>query len=132
LRYAIIKSPAFELKKDIYGIAATALIIYSLVAYPAIGYYSGHGYPYSPTFGLPCPTTIFTFGILVLSKLRVPFYILIIPFTWAIIGLSAALKLGIYEDTGLILSALLLCVLNIIKHKKITKFTGISLAKQMN
>ena len=41
---------------------------------------------------------------------------LIIPFTWAIIGFSAALKLGIYEDTGLIISALVLSVLNLIKH----------------
>lgn len=27
----------------------------------------GDGYPLSPTFGLPCPTTIFTFGIFLLA-----------------------------------------------------------------
>ena len=118
LRYGLITSQTFELKKDLHGIAAAILIIYALVIYPVIGYYTGHAYPYSPTFGLPCPTTIFTFGILVLSKQRLPFYMLIIPFTWAIIGISAALKLGIYEDSVLIISALLLGVLNSIKHKK--------------
>ena len=41
---------------------------------------------------------------------------LVIPVMWAIIGCSAALNLGIYEDVGLIISALLLSVLNLIKH----------------
>ena len=128
LRYGFITSQTFELKKDSYGIAAAILIIYALFIYPAIGYYYGHIYPYSPTSGLPCPTTIFTFGILVLSKQRLPFYILIIPFIWAIIGFSTALKLGIYEDSGLMISAILLSVLNLIKQKKITTFTSIYLA----
>ena len=116
LRYRLITAQTFALKKDIHGITAAILIIYALVIYPVVGYYTGHAYPYSPTFGLPCPTTIFTFGILVLSKQRLPFYMLIIPFMWAIIGISAALKLGIYEDTGLIISALVFSVLNVIKH----------------
>lgn len=42
----------------------SALMLYSLLIYPLLGYLLGHGYPYSPTFGLPCPTTIFTLGIL--------------------------------------------------------------------
>jgi hypothetical protein len=130
LRYALTGAQTFQFRKGTYGTAAGILIIYALVIYPLTGYYTGHVYPYSPTFGLPCPTTIFTFGILILSKERLPFYMLIIPFIWTIIGFSAVLKLGMYEDTGLILSALLLCILNIIRYKKMTTFTGISLAKQ--
>jgi Family of unknown function (DUF6064) len=116
LRYGLT-SQRFELKKDIYGITGSVLIIYALILYPLIGYYGGHQYPYSPTFGLPCPTTIFTFGMLVLSKQRVPFYMLIIPVIWALIGFSAVVKLGIYEDSGLLISAVLFTVVNLFKHK---------------
>jgi len=117
LRYAIIKSPAFELKKDIDGIAATALIIYSLVAYPAIGYYSGHGYPYSPTFGLPCPTTIFTFGLLLMTRKNCPVSILIIPFIWSVFGFSAAFHFGIVEDIWLLFSGLLTTSIFLFRNK---------------
>jgi hypothetical protein len=116
LRFGLITSQTFQLKKDTYGIAAAILIIYALLIYPLIGYLMGHVYPYAPTFGLPCPTTIFTFAILVLSNKKLPFYILIIPVAWAIIGCSAAMNLGIYEDTGLIISAIIAGVLNLIKH----------------
>src|ERR1043165_1465334 len=40
------------------------LVLVALVAYPAIGLLAGHRYPAFPTFGAPCPTTIFTFGFL--------------------------------------------------------------------
>ena len=41
LRYGLITSQTFELKKDLYGIAAAILIIYALFIYPVIGYYPG-------------------------------------------------------------------------------------------
>jgi hypothetical protein len=37
-----------------------APIVYALAVYPLIGYALGHRYPSGPTFGVPCPTTIFT------------------------------------------------------------------------
>ncbi len=83
------------------------LIFYALIIYPLLGMYFGHIYPENPTFGLPCPTTIFTFGILLWNKNGIPFYIIIIPVIWAVLGLSAALNLGIKEDLGLIISAII-------------------------
>ena len=45
-----------------------ALIVYAMVAYPLLGMAFGHSYPRAPMFGLvPCPTTIFTFGMLLLA-----------------------------------------------------------------
>lgn len=81
-------------------------IIYALIIYPALGYLFGHRFPYSPTFGLPCPTTIFTFGVLLFldSKISIPF--LVIPLVWSIIGFGAALNLSIYEDYGLLIAGL--------------------------
>jgi hypothetical protein len=94
----------FKFPTDKYGIAGSLLIFFALVGYPLIGYLTGHVYPYAPTFGVPCPTTIFTFGILLLTDKKCPLVLLIIPGLWSIIGLSAALNLGFYEDLGLAIS----------------------------
>jgi hypothetical protein len=85
----------------------TALIVYSLLIYPIAGMSLGHPYPYSPTFGLPCPTTIFTFGLLLRSGRRVPIYVLPIPLMWSLLGASAAYLLGVWEDIGLLAAALI-------------------------
>jgi hypothetical protein len=85
--------------------AGLLLISYALVVYPIIGMFSGHTYPASPTFGLPCPTTIFTFGMLLLTVAHVPRLLLVIPFIWAVIGTMAAMQLGVYQDFGLPVAA---------------------------
>ena len=85
--------------------AGSVLIAYALVIYPIISYYAGHEYPFAPTFGLPCPTTIFTFGIILLTGQKWPVSLMIIPLAWSILGLSAALYLRMYEDIGLFLAA---------------------------
>ena len=54
----------FRFYFDIYGITGGFLILFALILYPVLGYFQGHIYPSSPTFGLPCPTIIFTFGLL--------------------------------------------------------------------
>jgi hypothetical protein len=59
-------------------------------------------------FGVaPCPTTIFTFGLLLWTRGRVPGWLLAVPTLWALIGFTAALTLGILEDTGLLVAGLL-------------------------
>jgi hypothetical protein len=88
------------------GVSAVgwALIAYALVVYPLLGVLAGHLYPRQPIFGVaPCPTVIFTFGVLLLSVTRVPKYLLIVPFAWAVTsGISAPLNFGIFEDFGLV------------------------------
>lgn len=118
LYFGLTKAYYFAFRRDIYGFAGSLLILYALVIYPVIGQFSGHGYPYAPTFGLPCPTTIFTFGIFLLSRDRLPFWIFIVPIAWSVIGFSAAFVLGIKEDTGLIVSGLAFLILNLLKPKK--------------
>jgi len=47
------------------------LIAYAGVVYPLIGIAAGPGYPEMPMFGItPCPVTLFTFGLLLLSTSR--------------------------------------------------------------
>jgi hypothetical protein len=94
----------YQIRNDFAGMLGWIFIIYSLLIYPILGYIFGHGYPKQPTFGLPCPTTIFTFGILLFASGRIKWYYIFLPLVWSLIGSSAAIKLGILEDTGLFIS----------------------------
>jgi len=85
---------------------AALLFAYALILYPLIGYAAGEQYPAIPTFGTPCPTTIFTFGVLVLLSSSAPSWLLTIPMLWAFVGTFAALRLGVPQDAGLMVAAL--------------------------
>jgi len=113
----ILQKISFAFEKNIYSLAGGILILYALLIYPILGYFLGHVYPWSPTFGLPCPTTIFTFGILLMINQKVPLYVLIIPFLWSLIGFSAAFNLLIYEDFGLVVAGITGTLLIYIKNK---------------
>jgi hypothetical protein len=94
----------FRFVRDWRSITGAVFILYAMLIYPIIGYALGHVYPASPTFGAPCPTTIFTFGILLWTVGRLRWYLYILPLVWALIGFTAALKLGIREDIGLLVA----------------------------
>lgn len=81
-----------------------ALIGFALLVYPVIGKLAGHDYPAMPTFGLPCPTTIFTIGILLLARQDTTRWIYAAPVLWTAVGSSAAFLLGVYEDLGLLVA----------------------------
>jgi hypothetical protein len=99
---------SFQLEANPYSITGLVLIVYAMLVYPLIGTLLGHGYPQSPSFGVaPCPTTIFTFGLLLWTSARVPKTVLVIPFIWSLIGFTAALSLGIREDIGLLVAGVL-------------------------
>ena len=97
----------YQFTLDFTTILGMLFILYALVIYPILAHSLGHIYPVTPTFGLPCPTTIFTFGILLFSIQRIPWYILLIPFLWSFIGFSAAMHLTIKEDFGLVVAGVL-------------------------
>jgi hypothetical protein len=68
-------------------------------------------------FGVaPCPTTIFTIGILLLARGRWVVWLSIIPLLWSAIGLAAALQLGIPQDFGLPVAGIGLVTALIVKH----------------
>lgn len=93
---------SFEFKINFNSMIGSLFIIDAMLIYPLIGASLGHAYPRLPSFGVaPCPTTIFTFGLLLWTDKKVPKYVLIIPFIWSLIGFSAAVSLGIREDVGL-------------------------------
>jgi hypothetical protein len=97
---------SYSFRLENFGWLGVLLVTYALIIYPMLGYAFGHVYPASPTFGLPCPTTIFTFGLLIWLQGKVPLGIIVIPFLWSLLGFSAALTLGIREDTGLLIAGI--------------------------
>lgn len=78
---------------------AWTLIAYSL-AYPLINALDHLSLRRIPTFGLPCPTTIFTAGVLMLATPR-SWTLSIVPVIWSAIGGSAAFLLGVHADVAL-------------------------------
>lgn len=108
----------FEYDKSAFSYTGLAFIVYAMILYPIIGYVLGHGYPNSPSFGIaPCPTTIFTFGLMLMLKPKIKPYIFIIPAIWSLIGFFAALKLGIIEDVGLLIAGAAGTIMLIRKNK---------------
>jgi hypothetical protein len=89
------------------AVIAIALVTYALVVYPIIGWIVGHRYPASPTFGVPCPTTIYTLGVLVWWAPLARWGLLLIPVAWSVVSVSAATRLGVPEDWGLPVAAAL-------------------------
>lgn len=97
--------------------AGIALITYALVVYPVWSAYAGHPYPETPTFGLPCPTTIYTIGLLCFAMPPTPRSILIAPLMWCFVGAQAALFLGVKPDLGLIAAGLVGACLLVTAHQ---------------
>ena len=92
---------AFRFRRSVRGWLGLLLILYALALYPLLGVALGRRYPYAPTFGVPCPLTILTLGLLLWNSARTPWYAAAVPLVWAAIGFTAALSLGIREDFGL-------------------------------
>ena len=67
--------------------------------------WSEHRYPEIPMFGItPCPVTIFTFGLLLLTTTPVSRWLLVIPVFGSLVGGSAAVVLGVTQDWLLLMS----------------------------
>jgi hypothetical protein len=94
----------FQPRGGLPGWSGVAFIAFSLLVYPALSWALGHRYPASPSFGLPCPTTIFTMGVLMFAKAPVPLSVYVVPMLWAAVGSTAALTLGVYQDLGLLVA----------------------------
>jgi hypothetical protein len=101
----------FRFRADKFGLIGLVFIVYAMVLYPLLSTFAGHGYPALPGFGIaPCPTTIFTFGLLLWASRRVAEHLILIPVLWAIIG-TTTVFLGAVPDLGLTVAGLSSAVL---------------------
>jgi Family of unknown function (DUF6064) len=111
------KSLRIQIHRDLRAGAAIVILAYSMIVYEALGLAAGHGLMAGPLFGVaPCPTAIFTIGLLILMRGRVVKWLAVIPLIWAVIGTSAAVLLGIREDLGLAAAGIALVIFLILDY----------------
>lgn len=95
----------FAFEKSVKDYLGYFFVLFGVIIYPVISFFL-EGYPARTiSLGLPCPTTIFTFGLLMLTYQKLPKYLLIIPSLWAIVGTGAAVNFGVYQDYMMIVAA---------------------------
>ncbi len=110
---------SFRFTAEPLPIIGALFILYAMVIYPVLGIIFGHLYPAAPMFGVaPCPTTIFTIGILLWTVKKVPGYLLVIPFLWSLIGMSAAINLRVPQDYGLVVAVVIGTVLILVRNRR--------------
>lgn len=107
--YALRGRRSFHFRPDIFGWSGLFLCLFALVGYPLLSWLSGHGWPQLAAFGVaPAPTTIFTFGMLLMLEGRAPLLPAVIPLLWALAGGTAAVFiLRIPEDWSLLLAGII-------------------------
>lgn len=93
------------------GVTGLLLVVYALVVYPAWSQFAGQPYLETPTFGLPCPTTIFTMGLLACLVKPYPRSVFVVPVLWSLVGVQAAFLLAVPQDLGLAVVAVVGLVL---------------------
>lgn len=114
------KRLSFLVRPDAAGVLGALLVAYAMALYPLINHLAGHGYPRTPGFGVtPCPATIFTFGLLLWTRQRVPKYLLVIPTLWAAVGTFDAISLGVTADLGLTAAAAIAVPVIILKDRRL-------------
>ena len=95
----------FGLHSGAAALIGAAFIFYAAIVYPLVGIATGHSWPAMPMFGVtPCPVTIYTFGLLLMTTNRFSYWLLVIPFIWSVVGGSAAFLLGVPQDWLLLAS----------------------------
>jgi hypothetical protein len=88
-------------------VAGALMLAFALLLYPLAGLASGQRYPALPLFGVaPCPTTIYTLGLLLWAMEDCPEPLWLLPLLWAVIGTSAAYLLEVPQDYALGISAI--------------------------
>src|SRR5688572_16810829 len=76
----------FRVERNLEGVIGAMFIVYALVIYPLVGYGLGRTFPAAPTFGAPCPTVIFTLGLLLWGNLKISWWLLIVPILWSLVA----------------------------------------------
>ncbi len=105
----------FNFSNSIKNYFGYIFIVFGIIIYPVLSYFIQGSFPRTISLGLPCPTTIFTFGFFLMTTINFPKYLLIIPTLWSIIGISAALQFGVFQDLMMPITAI---ITNIILFKK--------------
>jgi hypothetical protein len=100
--------------------ALSLIFCASAMLYPLLALVSGMRWPRMPSFGVPCPTTLLTVGLLLAVEPGRARWLSVVPLIWTGVGGSAAVLLGVTPDLMLWPGAVLL-LLNIVAPHALTK-----------
>lgn len=115
---ALRDRPAWRFERGATGWTGLVLAGFALLLYPMIGVTFGNGWERAALVGVaPDPTTIFTWGLLLLAQPRPPIHLTVIPLVWSLIAAGLALGLGFTEDLALLLAAGIALALTLRKHR---------------
>ncbi len=90
---------AWGFRADAFGWTGLGLVVFAMAAYPLMAWLAGHGWPRAPMFGVaPCPTAVFTIGMLLLAHGRTPLHLVAIPVLGSLYCGTAAWLLKLPED----------------------------------
>ncbi|HET9793088.1 MAG TPA: DUF6064 family protein [Thermoanaerobaculia bacterium] len=81
--------------------AAGAAFLLAAVLYPFAAAAGGGRWPRLPTFGVPCPTVLFTTGVFLRGEAELREILSAAPLVWCVFGGSAAILLGMVPDYSL-------------------------------
>lgn len=112
------KKLEFEFNGNFMGYIAYFFLIFGIIIYPILLFYLENSLETTITLGLPCPSTILTFGFLMFTSSKLSKYLLIIPALWTIVGTSAAINFGVYPDYLMPISALIAIIYLIVRKKE--------------
>ena len=111
---------SFNARADIYGLIGGLAILYGMAGYPVIEFFLNRGYPQTLILGMaPCPTTVFTLGMLMWSDSPTPRRVLVIPVSYAIVGGAMVAAQGIVEDLGMLTVGLLAVIMILNRNRTI-------------
>jgi hypothetical protein len=104
---AAVRNPGlrFGARRDRVAVAGLVLAVFAVAFYPLLGVLAGQRWPAVPAFGVaPCPTTIYTIGLLLMAPWERVKWLMVVPGLWAGIGGSAAILLRVPQDVALLAS----------------------------
>lgn len=101
--------------KEVFGLF---LVVFGLLIYPLISWLMKGSPTLIISVGLPCPTVITTFGFFALVSGKVRWYLYIIPILWSLVGISAALNFGIYQDFMMLAGGIAVILLHHFRKEK--------------
>jgi hypothetical protein len=113
----ILYNLKFVFRMSIQAFLGYFFILYGLIIYPFVGYLIESNLSRTISVGLPSPTIILTFGFLLLCDKKFSKYLLIIPSLWAVIGINGIIKLGNFQDSIMLIAAIIADVL-ILRSKR--------------
>lgn len=111
-------SISYRISTDIYSLTGIVLILYAMVGFPVGAYLVGHIYPQMGMVGMfPCPTVLFTCGLLLCTNSKVQKYMLIIPLLWGFAGVYWT-TVGLVEGAGVVVGAVVATAMIVYRDSK--------------